>query len=383
MKAELTSLVTSRSGSPSITSWKALPGSDGCRPQPGSIGVVAHEDDRPAVLAPVGEQAPDVGLAVGVVARAPRRVVEGLLDVDEDEGGAVGGEHGWTVCSGSLVSGKLETYRAKRSAQKTPEPMGEAGGAAATAGASSSRSTTPRRLHWDLRLEHDGVARLVGVPNGHARRRPSDNRLAVHTEDHPLEYLEFEGEIPQGQYGAGTMTIWDRGTYEVREVGDAQGRGRASTASACTGATRSSRSPDDEPKDWMIHRMDPPADAGRRADARADRADAGARSARCRATTSGWAFEVKWDGVRAIATREPGRLRLQSRNLQRHHARAIPRCARLNRALSHAPRGARRRDRRLRRRRPAELRARCSSGCTSARETRGPPAGRRARRSPT
>ncbi|MDX6625457.1 MAG: bifunctional non-ous end joining protein LigD [Solirubrobacterales bacterium] len=68
-----------------------------------------------------------------------------------------------------------------------------------------------RRLHWDLRLEHDGVAASWAIPNG-IPEDPGENRKAVHTEDHPLEYLEFEGEIPAGEYGAGTMGIWDRGT---------------------------------------------------------------------------------------------------------------------------------------------------------------------------
>src|SRR5207248_1406781 len=70
------------------------------------------------------------------------------------------------------------------------------------------------RLHRDLRLEHDGVAASWAIPNG-IPRTPKDNRLAVHTEDHPLEYLDFEGDIPRGEYGAGTMRVWDRGTYDL------------------------------------------------------------------------------------------------------------------------------------------------------------------------
>src|SRR3982750_2015627 len=73
-----------------------------------------------------------------------------------------------------------------------------------------------RRLHWDLRLERDGVAASWAIPNG-IPIDPDENRKAVHTEDHPLEYLEFEGEIPAGEYGAGTMRVWDRGTYEVEK----------------------------------------------------------------------------------------------------------------------------------------------------------------------
>ena len=79
------------------------------------------------------------------------------------------------------------------------------------------------------------------MPNG-LPGRPKDNRLAVHTEDHPLEYLEFHGEIPKGTYGAGTMTIWDQGTYEMLKWEDAQGRGRAPRRAGPRAATRCSRS---------------------------------------------------------------------------------------------------------------------------------------------
>jgi len=101
----------------------------------------------------------------------------------------------------------------KRSAQKTPEPMGE--GAARDDGRRFViQEHHATRLHWDLRLEHDGVLASWAVPNG-IPPDPKENRLAVRTEDHPLEYLDFHGEIPKGEYGAGSMTIWDRGTFEL------------------------------------------------------------------------------------------------------------------------------------------------------------------------
>src|ERR687896_410932 len=113
------------------------------------------------------------------------------------------------------MADRLERYREKRDPGATPEPAGDPGAAAAPADAPRFviQEHHARRLHWDLRLEHDGVAVSWALPRG-IPAHPDENRLAVHTEDHPLEYLEFEGDIPKGEYGAGTMTVWDSGTFE-------------------------------------------------------------------------------------------------------------------------------------------------------------------------
>ena len=119
----------------------------------------------------------------------------------------------------STTGDPLAEYTAKRDFAATPEPAGSGrDGRPPTPAsrASSCRSTGPASLHWDLRLEHDGVLASWAVPKG-IPADPRRNHLAVHTEDHPLEYLTFSGEIPPGEYGAGSMNVWDSGTYECHK----------------------------------------------------------------------------------------------------------------------------------------------------------------------
>ena len=208
------------------------------------------------------------------------------------------------------MSDPLATYRAKRDFAATPEP----GGAPPPAEEASAlrfvvQEHHARRLHWDLRLEHDGVLVSWALPKG-VPPDPKVNHLAVPTEDHPIEYLDFAGDIPGGQYGAGSMSIWDRGTYDVvkwsdREVMvDLHGE-------RVDGRYVLFRTGD---RQWMIHRMTPPADAtyeqmpDRLKPMSATPSDVLPRD------DSGWAFEIKWDGYRVLSFVSRSTIRLHTRN---------------------------------------------------------------------
>src|ERR671939_526167 len=105
---------------------------------------------------------------------------------------------------------KLARYQSMRDFDATSEPAGDGGRPEGERRRFVIQEHHARRLHWDLRLERDGVLVSWAVPKG-IPFDPKENRLAVHVEDHPLGYIDFEGEIPKGNYGAGKVTIWDRG----------------------------------------------------------------------------------------------------------------------------------------------------------------------------
>lgn len=215
------------------------------------------------------------------------------------------------------AGGALAAYRARRDFARTPEPAGDAEGGGEASGQPRFviQHHLATRLHHDLRLQRDGVAVSWAVPKG-LPDVAGLAHLAVHTEDHPLEYLDFAGDIPAGEYGAGPMRIWDRGTYETVEWGDDKvtvvlhGQRHA-------GEFHLFRTGEADPAQWMVTRAgnapalpdEPPRIAPMLA------SDGPSRGF----DDVGWTFEVKWDGVRAIATvsrpgaGEPGRTRLVSR----------------------------------------------------------------------
>src|SRR3954463_1851946 len=218
----------------------------------------------------------------------------------------------------------LDSYRAKRDFEEPPEPTGEAE-------APEDRlrfvvqEHSARSMHWDLRLEHAGTLASWAVPKG-IPTDPKRNNLAVQTEDHPLEYLDFHGEIPAGNYGAGTMRIFDRGTFELHKWRDKEVmvtfHGERVQGKYVLFRT--------EGKNWMIHRMAPGVDPD------AEPLPEGIVPMLARSgglpPGDGWAFEIKWDGVRAIAYAEGGRLSLRSRN-QTNITPRYPELRELGRAL--------------------------------------------------
>jgi bifunctional non-homologous end joining protein LigD len=200
----------------------------------------------------------------------------------------------------------LEKYKEMRDFGATPEPSGDE--PAPVAEGERPRFVVQEHhataLHWDLRLERDGVLASWAVPKG-IPPDPRENHLAVHTEDHPLMYLDFHGEIPEGSYGAGTMTVWDTGTYEPEKWTDreviATFHGEKVQGRYVLFHTRG--------KQWMIHRMDPPADPNRELMPHGLRPML-ATEGELPADDQGWAFEVDWNGARAVLGSDGGRVEI-------------------------------------------------------------------------
>jgi len=212
------------------------------------------------------------------------------------------------------VPPKLSEYKRKRDPKKTSEPFGAKRSRKAKEPIFVVQRHDARRLHYDFRLERDGALASWAVPKG-VPLEPGQQHLAVHVEDHPLEYATFEGEIPKGEYGAGSVEIWDSGTYELVEEkknGGLTVRLHGKRLEGTWSLVPAKLSGDE--KNWLILRKrEEAAPASRPAGTRtyvpmlATLAEDIPRGA-------GWLFEVKWDGYRAIAQVSGGDATLTSRN---------------------------------------------------------------------
>ena len=204
---------------------------------------------------------------------------------------------------------RLSEYDRKRDRRRTPEPFGETDSGDAARPIFVIQRHDARRLHYDLRLERDGALASWAVPKG-VPLEPGAQHLAVHVEDHPLEYATFEGEIPAGNYGAGTVEIWDRGTYELLEEkrdGGLTVRLHGERLEGTWALVPARLSGD--PKNWLLLRK---RDEG--APERTSYRPMLATPAEALPRGSGWLYEVKWDGYRAIVGVRGGEATLTSRN---------------------------------------------------------------------
>jgi bifunctional non-homologous end joining protein LigD len=215
------------------------------------------------------------------------------------------------------VSRELSDYERKRNRKQTSEPFGGPGRGRKADHASAGEAPVfvvqrhdARRLHYDFRLERDGVLASWAVPKG-VPLEPGEQHLAVHVEDHPLEYGTFEGEIPKGNYGAGTVEIWDHGTYELLEEkkdGGLTVRLHGERLEGTWALVPAHLSGD--AKNWLILRK------------RDDAAVLRPHVYRPMLATlteelpsgEGWEFEPKWDGYRALGYVRGGNAKLVSRN---------------------------------------------------------------------
>jgi DNA ligase D-like protein (predicted 3'-phosphoesterase) len=200
----------------------------------------------------------------------------------------------------------LDRYRRMRDPGRTPEPVPPAG--PLPAGNDDTfviQEHHARRLHWDFRLERDGVLVSWAVPRG-LPPEPGTNRLAVHTEDHPVEYAAFAGTIPQGEYGGGEVTIWDRGTYTAREWTDRK------VSVELAGSRVNGRYVlfNTDERNWMIRRLDPPSDPDWRPIPTGLTPMLGVEQRHLPKPPERYGYEFDWGGTRALAEASGGRLRL-------------------------------------------------------------------------
>lgn len=227
-------------------------------------------------------------------------------------------EHGDLLAGLTGQHDRLDSYRRKRDPSRTPEPVPASRPAPSDGRTFVIQEHHARRLHWDLRLERHGVLASWALPKG-VPASTKQNHLAVHTEDHPMEYATFSGVIPKGEYGGGEMTIWDAGSYELHtwredEVivtlhGRAGGGLGAPTKIALIHTGGNGR-PDNH---WLVHLME-------RGDVGGGLAETPSRRYRLAGSRAGsaadipdetqWTFEMGWAGTRVLVEIEDRQISL-------------------------------------------------------------------------
>jgi DNA ligase D-like protein (predicted ligase)/DNA ligase D-like protein (predicted polymerase)/DNA ligase D-like protein (predicted 3'-phosphoesterase) len=203
------------------------------------------------------------------------------------------------------VPDRLTKYRGMRDATKTPEPVPSAKPTVGQGNTFVIQEHHARRLHYDFRLERDGVLVSWAVPKN-LPETTAVNHLAVHTEDHPLEYGSFEGTIPKGEYGGGKVIIWDAGTYDTEKFNEDEVivtlHGQRISGRYALIQTNGNQ--------WLAHRMKDQHvfDFDGLAPMLATHGSV------AKLTASQWAFEAKWDGYRLLVDADHGEVRLRSRS---------------------------------------------------------------------
>ncbi|WP_027479255.1 ATP-dependent DNA ligase [Gryllotalpicola ginsengisoli] len=265
------------------------------------------------------------------------------------------GAGGSGAAVGAAAADRLATYRSMRSADRTPEPVPEEAPRPGSGRTFVIQKHQARRLHYDFRLERDGVLVSWALPKG-VPAPGEKNHLAVHVEDHPVEYGSFSGDIPKGEYGAGHVDIWDHGEYEAEKWRDSeviatlhgQPDGGLGGEPVKVALIRTAQGGDE--KNWLIHRMEldaprakntknakfahssgasgakgeagkgkPAASGGAKHPSRSSRSEykpmlATLATERDVRDESDVAVEMKWDGVRVLAYVRGGETKLVSRN---------------------------------------------------------------------